>query len=79
MMLIKISAVDGQHSDWQWSETITTCFFIAFVHLYGIEKPPGKRQKIYKKIHGNLTEIYFSELLDTLNYATEEYTRESCI
>jgi len=60
-MLIKILAMDGQHSDWRWSEPITTCF-IAFVYLYGIVKPHGKRQKIYWKI----LEIYFPELLDSL-------------
>ena len=54
MKLIKILAVDGQHSDWRWSEPITTCFFIAFVYLYGIVKPPGKRQKNLLENPGNL-------------------------
>jgi len=66
MMLIKILAVDGQHSDWRWSEPITTCFFIAFVYLYGIVKPPEKDKKNLLEHPRNLLEIYFSELLDTL-------------
>jgi len=41
MMLIRILAMDGQHSDWRWSETT----FIAFVYLYSIVKPPGKKDK----------------------------------
>ena len=60
MMLIKILAVDGQHSNWLWSEPITTCFFIAFafvrLYLYGIVKTPGKDKKSGKswKSTGNL-------------------------
>jgi len=65
MMLIRILAVDGQHSDCRWSEPITTCLFIAFVYLYGIVKPPEKAKNLLEN-PGNLLEIYFSELLDTL-------------
>ena len=66
MMLIKILAVDGQHSEWRWSEPITTCFFVAFVYFYSIVKPLGKRQKNLLENPRNLLEINFSELLDTL-------------
>ena len=58
-MLIKILAVDGQHSDWQWLEPITTCFFIAFVYLYGIVKPPEKDKKSAEKSWKSTGNLFF--------------------